>query len=367
MTTIAQAAERIADGSLTPPALLESVLERLAATEPAVHAYAAVDADGARAHAARLDVELRTGSRRGPLHGIPVAVKDVIWTRSLPTEAGSRALAGFRPPADATVVARLEAAAGAVVVGKTVTHEFAYGQNVPPTRCPWDTSCYPGGSSAGSGVAVAVGSALAAIGTDTGGSVRNPAAVNGVVGLKPTNGRISRYGVVPVSESLDVVGPLTRTVEDAALVLTAIAGHDALDGSTLPEPVPDYSAHLRGGAVGMRVGVDRAALAAAPVQDEVSTAFEAALAALVDVGAAVVDVRIPELDHALASGLTLHLRGDRGMAPRAAADALGGLRSGDARDGRGRAPADRDGGRPRRPDANGHSARRARRVRNTPA
>ena len=169
------------------------------------------------------DRELAQGRWRGPLHGIPLAVKDICYMRDLPTEAGSRAMAGFVPGYDATVVRRLEDA-GAVIVGKTVTHEFAYGVNTPPTCTPWDMTCYPGGSSAGSGVSVTVGSAFGAIGTDTGGSIRIPAAINGIVGLKPTYGRVSRYGVVPLGTSLDHVGPLTRTVEDYAIVLQAIAG-----------------------------------------------------------------------------------------------------------------------------------------------
>ena len=148
-------------------------------------------------------------------------------------------MAGFVPGYDATVVRRLEDA-GAVIIGKTVTHEFAYGVNTPPTCTPWNLECYPGGSSAGSGVSVTIGSAFGAIGTDTGGSIRIPAAVNGIVGLKPTYGRVSRYGVVPLGTSLDHVGPLTRTVEDNAIMLQAIAGYDSADGGSVDEPVPDY-------------------------------------------------------------------------------------------------------------------------------
>src|SRR5207244_11470800 len=165
------------------------------------------------------------------LHGIPIALKDLYYTAGIPTGAGSDVLSGFVPSHDATVTQLLRQA-GAILVGKTVTHEFAYGQNVPPTRNPWDLERTPGGSSAGSGAAVAANSCLAAMGTDTGGSIRMPASVDGVVGLKPTYGRVSRYGVVPLSWSLDHCGPLTRNVEDAALMLNGIAGHDPRDASS---------------------------------------------------------------------------------------------------------------------------------------
>ncbi len=237
--TLAEAGHRLRRGETSSAALTEATLARIAATEPVVNAYALVLAERARHAAAQADRELVEGHDRGPLHGIPVAVKDICYMRGLSAEAGSRALAGFVPDYDATVVRRLEEA-GAIIVGKTITHEFAYGVNTPPTRTAWDLSCYPGGSSAGSGVSVTVRSAFGAIGTDTGGSIRIPAAVNGIVGLKPTYGRVSRYGVVPLGTSLDHVGPLTRTVEDCAIVLQAIAGYDPADGGSVDEPVPDY-------------------------------------------------------------------------------------------------------------------------------
>lgn len=302
--TLAEAAARIADRTVTAGELVAAVLQQLAATEPAVHAYASVDEEGAEAAAAMLDRELARGRYRGPLHGVPVGVKDLIWTEGLRTEAGSRAMAGFVPDRDATVVARLKDA-GAIVIGKTVTHEFAFGRNEPATRCPWDLRCYPGGSSAGSGVAVAVGSAFAALGTDTGGSIRVPASVNGVVGLKPTFGRVSRDGVVPLSHSLDAVGPLARTPEDCALVLGAIAGADPRDPSTLNEPVPDYRAALVESLEGRRIGVDRAAIEDVSLEDEAAGAFADAVQTLRGLGATVVDVDITELRHAEACGLTL--------------------------------------------------------------
>ncbi|TMD33466.1 MAG: amidase, partial [Chloroflexi bacterium] len=223
--TLRQASDGLVQRMFSAVELLDATLERLRATEPAVHAYVRLMEDSARDQAARADREIAGRRWRGPLHGIPVGVKDLCYTAGTATGAGSKVMEGFVPEHDATVVTRLKEG-GAVIVGKTVTHEFAYGQDIPPTRNPWNTECYPGGSSAGSGVAVAVGSAFAAVGTDTGGSIRVPASVNGVVGLKPTYGRVSRYGVFPMSPTLDTVGPLTRTAEDCALMLGVMAGYD---------------------------------------------------------------------------------------------------------------------------------------------
>jgi len=255
--SLVEAGALVQQRSISSSELVDATLRRIEATEPVVHAYALVLAEDARRRARQADRELAQGHWRGPLHGLPLAVKDICYTRDAPTEAGSRAMAGFVPDYDATVVRRLREA-GAVLVGKTVTHEFAVGVNTPPTRTPWDMSAYPGGSSAGSGVAVSVRSAGGALGTDTGGSIRIPATINGIVGLKPTFGRVSRYGVVPLAASLDHVGPLTRTVEDCAVVLQAIAGYDPLDSGSLDEPVPDYRAELEAGVAGLVVGVERA-------------------------------------------------------------------------------------------------------------
>ena len=259
-------------------------------TDPVVHAYVMVLAERARRAAYQADREFAQGRCRGPLHGIPVAVKDICYMRDLPTEAGSRVLTGFVPGYDATVVRRLEDA-GAVIVGKTMTHEFAYGVNTPPTRTPWNLECYPGGSSVGSAVAVTVGSAFAAIGTDTGGSIRNPAAINGIVGLKPTYGRVSRSGVVSLGTSLDHVGPLTRTVEDCALVLQAIAGHDPADVGSVNEPVPDFRSDLETGVRGLVIGVERAHFFYDGVTDDTRQAVEAVLETLQGLGATIVDCR----------------------------------------------------------------------------
>ena len=194
-----------------------------------------------------------------------------------------------------------------MIVGKTVTHEFAYGQDIPPTRNAWDTDCYPGGSSAGSGVAVAVGSAFAAIGTDTGGSIRVPASVNGVVGLKPTYGRVSRYGVIPMSPTLDNAGPMARTAEDCALTLGVIAGHDPMDPASAGEPVPDYAGELSRGVDGLRLGLDRQHFFSRLVNVEVREACESVIDTLRSLGAEIVEVRLAELESASAIGMPILL------------------------------------------------------------
>ena len=215
---------------------MNSCLERIDALEEIIEAWALVDREGALDAAHRLGQELHQGQQRGPLHGIPVGIKDIFYTAGLRTEAGSRLWSGFVPSYDATPVARLKKA-GAIILGKTHNTEFAY-FDPAPTRNPWNTAHTPGGSSSGSGAAVAAGMCLAALGTQTVGSVLRPAAYNGIVGFKPEYGRISTYGVVPVSWTLDHVGILARTVVDAALVFQAIAGHDSKDYHSLDRPVP---------------------------------------------------------------------------------------------------------------------------------
>jgi aspartyl-tRNA(Asn)/glutamyl-tRNA(Gln) amidotransferase subunit A len=292
--TIAEAGAALLAGRVSSTDLVEATLARIAETDPHVHAYVVVFADQARQAARQADRELAIGRPRGPLHGIPIAVKDLCHLRDAPTEAGSRAMAGFAPGFDATVVRRL-LDAGAIVVGKTVTHEFAYGVNTPPTRNPWDPDRYPGGSSAGSGVAVAVRSAFGAIGTDTGGSIRVPAAIEGIVGLKPTYGRVSRHGVVGLGSSLDHVGPMTRTVEDNAIMLQAMAGPDPRDLGSADAPVPDFRAGLDAGADGMTIGVDRDYFFYGGVAEDVRRATDSVLDTLRELGARVVEVRLPEL------------------------------------------------------------------------
>jgi aspartyl-tRNA(Asn)/glutamyl-tRNA(Gln) amidotransferase subunit A len=305
--SIADASRHLRSGETTSIELTQAILDRIDATDSSVHAYTGVMRDTAIEDAERADAELAARSPRSALHGIPVAVKDLCFTAGFPTEAGSRVLKGFVPPYNAVVVDKLRQA-GAVIVGKTVTHEFAYGQDVPPTRNAWDQACYPGGSSAGSAVAVAVGSAFGAVGTDTGGSIRVPASVNGVVGLKPTHGRVSRHGVFPMSPTLDTVGPLTRTVKDCALMLGAIAGPGGpYDVWALDEPVPSYTAQLGRRLDGVTIGVDRRYFFYDAVTDDVQNRVDDALAVLKKLGATVVEVVIEELDLSVSAGMSVLL------------------------------------------------------------
>ncbi len=240
--TVTEAASAIASGKLTPSQLVQSCLERIDALDIKIKAWALVDREGALATARQMDDELARGQKRGALHGMPMGIKDIFYTAGLPTEAGSRAWAGFIPDYDATSVARLKEA-GAIILGKTHTTEFAF-MDPAPTHNPWNTEHTPGGSSSGSGAGVAARMCPAALGSQTLGSVLRPAAYNGIVGFKPQHGRISLYGVVPVSPTLDHVGILARTVRDAAVVFQAIAGHDPRDALSLDEPVPDCLSSL---------------------------------------------------------------------------------------------------------------------------
>ena len=284
--------------------LAEAALARIEAREPAIHAYVTVTAAEALAQADAADARLRAGDA-APLTGIPIALKDVLSTRGVRTTAGSRMLEDFTPLADCTAVERLRAQ-DAVFVGKTNMDEFAMGSSTEhsafgPTRNPWDTGRAPGGSSGGSAATVADGGAPLALGTDTGGSIRQPAALTGILGLKPTYGRVSRYGVVAFASSLEQVGPFGRDARDVATLLQAIAGHDPRDSTTAPEPAPDYLAALGGGLDGLRVGVPPEA-AAAGVEDGVREAFERAVGAL-EAGGARIDrgVSLPSLDAALSA------------------------------------------------------------------
>ncbi|SHG20927.1 Asp-tRNA(Asn)/Glu-tRNA(Gln) amidotransferase GatCAB subunit A [Streptoalloteichus hindustanus] len=275
---------------LSPVELVDSVLDRVERVEPLLDAYVAIAAEQARRAAREAENELAAGRDRGPLHGIPMGLKDLIDVAGTATTASSRVRAEHRAEADSTVAARLRAA-GAVLVGKTHTHEFAYGLTTPQTHNAWDRDRVAGGSSGGSAVAVAAGAATFALGTDSGGSIRVPAALNGVVGLKPTYGLVPRHGVTSLSWSLDHVGPITRTVEDAALVLSALAGHDPRDPASLPAPVQDY--RPRPGALGgLRVGVPRNYYFE-HVDPEVETAVRRAVDELENLGARLVEVEIP--------------------------------------------------------------------------
>ena len=286
--TLVGAGELLGSGALSSRELTEAVLRRIDETEPLVHAYATVMPEQALAAAARADDERAHGRARGPLHGLPFAVKDVFCTHDAPTEAGSRLLRGYVAAQDAQTVGALRRG-GAVLVGKLVTHEFCCGQDVPRTRNAWNLADYPGGSSAGAGVAVAVGSTLAALGTDAGGSVRKPASLNGVVGLKPTHGLVSMDGVFLVAPSLDHVGTVTRTVDDCHLVLAALAG-----------PVDVEPGRLNGA----RLGVARE-LFGDELEPDVRPVVSEALAELERLGGVLVPVSIPSLELALPAGMTI--------------------------------------------------------------
>ncbi|WP_284581526.1 amidase [Streptomyces sp. 2P-4] len=294
--SLAEAAEAIRTRRLSPVELTDSVLRRLELTEPRLNAYAAVTAERARADARTAAREIAAGRRRGPLHGIPMGLKDLIDVAGVPTSAGSRVRTGHRARADSTVAARL-AAAGAVLLGKTHTHEFAYGLTTPQTRNAVDPGRIAGGSSGGSAVAVAAGSATFAVGTDTGGSIRVPAALNGVVGLKPTHGLVPRHGVTSLSWSLDHVGPITRTVRDAGLVLDALAGHDPRDPASIAAPLAaDRRPPAGTGLAGLRIGVPRTYYFDR-VDADVEAAVRRAIDGLRGLGARLVGVDIPMARH----------------------------------------------------------------------
>ncbi|MEU6478191.1 amidase [Streptomyces sp. NPDC047017] len=289
--TLTAAAEAVRTRRLSPVELVDSVLDRLGRVEPRLRAYVAVAEDDARRAAREAERDVARGHYRGPLHGIPMGLKDLIDVAGTATSASSRVRAGHRAEADSTVAARL-AAAGAVLIGKTHTHEFAYGLTTPQTRNAWDQERVAGGSSGGSAVAVAAGAATFALGTDTGGSIRVPAALNGVVGLKPTYGLVPRHGVTSLSWSLDHVGPITRTVSDAALVLSALTGHDPRDPASLDTPAEDYRPAGGDDLTGVRVGVPRTYYVD-HVAPDVAAAVRRAVDRLRDLGARPVEVDIP--------------------------------------------------------------------------
>jgi aspartyl-tRNA(Asn)/glutamyl-tRNA(Gln) amidotransferase subunit A len=292
----------IADGRVSAVEACRAALDRMSSTNPALNAFNHVSAERALARAATIDRQRAAGERLGPLAGVPVALKDNMCVRGMRTTASSKILDSFIPPYDATVVQRLEAA-GAVIVGKTNCDEFAMGSSnensaYGPVRNPWNLDTTPGGSSGGSAAAVAARCVPLALGSDTGGSIRQPASFCGVVGLKPTYGRVSRYGLLAFASSLDQIGPLARTVGDAAIALSAIAGHDPRDATSATTDVIDYAAALTGNVRGVRVGVPRAFVSEG-VDDRVRAAFDRALASLRDSGAALVDIELPHAKFAI--------------------------------------------------------------------
>ena len=292
--TLREIRDAVQSGSRKATEICEETLARINALDAQLHAFNTVTAERALARAAEIDRHPERATL--PLAGVPIALKDNLCTRGVRTTASSKILETFVPPFDATVVTHLETA-GAVIVGKTNCDEFAMGSSTENsafgvTRNPWALDRIPGGSSGGSAVAVAAGMTPLALGSDTGGSIRQPAAMCGVVGLKPTYGRVSRYGLLAFASSLDQIGPITRTVEDAALALSVIAGVDAADATSAPEHVPDYAAMLNIDPRALTIGVPRA-LVDEGVDPEISSAFNAALEQLRVAGARLVDVALP--------------------------------------------------------------------------
>lgn len=299
--TLVALRERLREGSVTSVAATDAVLQRIVDLDDDLRAYLTVS-DGLALEMAQEADERRARGEDGRLLGVPIAVKDIICTRGVETTAGSRILEGFIPPYDATVVERLRDA-GAVILGKTNTDEFAMGSSTENsayvnTRNPWDRSRVPGGSSGGSAAAVAARMAYGALGTDTGGSVRQPASFCGVVGLRPTYGRVSRRGVVAFASSLDQVGPFGRTVRDCAALLQVLAGHDARDSTSLDEPRPDYEAALTGDIEGMRVGIPREYFADG-LDEEVEKIVRQAITQLEALRAQIVEISLPHTRYAL--------------------------------------------------------------------
>ncbi len=299
--SLKQVSEHIARGELSPVEVLKAVIERTSRVEPRLNAYITPTFERAMDDARTAEREIRAGKHRGPLHGVPIGLKDNYWTEGIRTTAGSKLLADFVPVEDGTAVARLRAA-GAVITGKLNMHELAIGGTTTnphygATRNPWGLDRIPGGSSGGSAAAVAAGFCYAALGTDTVASVRHPACLCGLVGLKGTFGRVSVFGTVPLSWSLDHVGPIARTVEDAALVFNAIAGYDPKDSGSANLEVPDFTFRLGEGLNGVRIGLPREHFFE-PLDPEVRDAVETAIGVLRDLGAIVRDVEFPSAGQA---------------------------------------------------------------------
>ncbi|MDF1596381.1 MAG: Asp-tRNA(Asn)/Glu-tRNA(Gln) amidotransferase subunit GatA [Acidimicrobiia bacterium] len=302
--TLSEAATALRDGSTSSRELTDAALDRAAKSEAELHAFLTLDHDGARSAAEAADGSFASGRDSGAFQGIPVALKDNLVTRGIATTAASQILAGWVPPYDGTAVVRLKGQ-GAVVVGKTNLDEFAMGSSTEnsafgPSRNPWDTDRVPGGSSGGSAIAVAVGSAVVGFGSDTGGSIRQPAALCGVVGMKPTYGLVSRYGLIAFASSLDQIGPITRTVEDSVTALEAVAGHDPLDATSYRGDRSGFRDGLEAGVRGLKIGVVRE-LTGEGFEPDVEAAVRHTVDLLSDAGAEVIEVSIPSVDVSLSA------------------------------------------------------------------
>jgi aspartyl-tRNA(Asn)/glutamyl-tRNA(Gln) amidotransferase subunit A len=301
--TLADAGEKLRQGEFSSVEITEAVFARIEALDERIHAYITLARETAMAQAGEADRRRKKQDASSPLLGVPMALKDNFLTKGLRTTCASKILGDFIPPFDATTVKKLRAA-GAVIVGKTNLDEFAMGSSAEnsaffPTRNPWNLERIPGGSSGGSAAAVAADECIAALGTDTGGSIRQPAACCGVVGLKPTYGRVSRFGIVAFASSMDQVGPMTKDVRDSALLLEAIAGHDPADSTSVPREVPKYSELLGGGVKGLRIGIPREYFVSG-MQAEVDQAVRRAITELEKDGAAVEEISLPHTEYAVA-------------------------------------------------------------------
>ena len=296
---IATAAKRIRSGTLSPVDLTQAILDRIEAIDDTIRSYVTVTREEAIASAKKSALRIRAGDYLGPLDGIPLAIKDLYNTAGVLTTSCSKVREHYIPSTDATTVARLRAM-GAVILGKVSTHEFAFGFDAPPTRNPWNTAHTPSGSSGGSGAALAAGLCLGATGTDTGGSIRAPAAANGISGIKPTYGRVSKHGIAVLSWTLDHAGPMARSARDLAILLQVMAGHDALDPTTTTDAVPDYLEALTGKIDDLVIGIPRNFFF-----DTIEPSIEASVRAAIDqlgkASAKVIDVEIQGLEHVLES------------------------------------------------------------------
>jgi amidase len=299
--TLLEVSAKIRSGSLSPVDVTKAELDRIAALDPKLKSYATVMGDAAIAQAKKAEAEIGRGEDKGPLHGVPFAVKDLCWTSNAPTAAGMTIHKNNMPSEDATVVKRLSDA-GAVILGKLQLTESAYADHHPditPPRNPWNAAAWPGASSSGSGVATAAGLCYGSLGSDTGGSIRFPSAANGVTGLKPTWGRVSRYGVFELAASLDHIGPMARSAADCGAILGIIAGEDSKDTTTLPGPPPDYLAGVAEGIRGLRIGYDPQWSETGV--DEASVAVvKAARETLTSLGATIVEMTAPDSKAVLA-------------------------------------------------------------------